>query len=284
MDYVRMFEELPFDRNNPLFSHRHMRLVELFYSWHKALISYVFEEKSWYTYTGKKWEKDYEGLFVMGLCNNFVDGMITFANNYDGEREMSSLSSFPAKYDAEQMRTRLVQGTKNLARKSIASFDQNVNLINCQNGTLNLETFILQPHNPEDYIMQICGVTYDINANTEQWEHFIDEIMLNDKETARYLQKALGYCLTGKTWLEKFFIFYGMRTRNGKGTLSETIRNVLGDYGRTAQAPTFAHRPRDGAAASPDIARLKGARYVNSPEPDKTITLNAALDEAIDRW
>jgi putative DNA primase/helicase len=71
--------------------------------------------------------------------------------------------------------------------------------------------------------------------------------------------------LPGETDLECFFILYGSTTRNGKSTLTETIAYILGDYARTIQAQTLAKRPPDGSAATPDIARLKGARLVNTP-------------------
>jgi len=101
--------------------------------------------------------------------------------------------------------------------------------------------------------------------------------MCGDSETARFLQKAFGYCLSGGTNLECFFILYGNTTRNGKSTLSETIAYILGDYARTVQPQTLSRRPNDGATASPDIARLKGARLVNVPEPEKGLELNVAL-------
>jgi putative DNA primase/helicase len=87
----------------------------------------------------------------------------------------------------------------------------------------------------------------------------------------------LGYALSGDTALECFFILYGEKTRNGKSTLTETIAHILGDYARTIQPQTLSRRPSDGSAASPDIARLKGARLVNMPEPEKGLELNIAL-------
>jgi putative DNA primase/helicase len=77
--------------------------------------------------------------------------------------------------------------------------------------------------------------------------------------------------------LECFFIIYGVTTRNGKTTLAETVAHILGEYARTVQPQTLSHRPSDGAAPSPDVARLKGARLVNVPEPEKGLELNTAL-------
>jgi len=59
--------------------------------------------------------------------------------------------------------------------------------------------------------------------------------------------------------------------------LIDAVTNVIGDYASAIQPQTFARRSMDGAAASPDIARLKGARLVNMPEPEKGLELNTAL-------
>jgi putative DNA primase/helicase len=87
----------------------------------------------------------------------------------------------------------------------------------------------------------------------------------------------LGYALTGLTEYECFFILYGQTSRNGKTTLTETVAHILADYAVTSQPQTFARRPSDGAAPSPDVARLQGARLVNMPEPEKGMELNTAL-------
>ncbi|MDR1350338.1 MAG: hypothetical protein LBJ59_06095 [Zoogloeaceae bacterium] len=77
--------------------------------------------------------------------------------------------------------------------------------------------------------------------------------------------------------VNSFYILYGASTRNGKSTLTEAIGFILGDYARTVQPQTLAKRSSDGAALSPDIARLKGARFVCTPEPEKGLELNSAL-------
>ena len=107
--------------------------------------------------------------------------------------------------------------------------------------------------------------------------YFAKHLMCGDTDTAKFLQKAIGYCLTGGTDLECFFILHGATTRNGKSTLTGTIEYILSDYARSVQPQTLSRRPSDGASPSPDIARLKVARLVNMPEPEKGLELNVAL-------
>jgi putative DNA primase/helicase len=103
--------------------------------------------------------------------------------------------------------------------------------------------------------------------------------MCNDADLALYLQKALGYALTGDTSLECLFILYGATSRNGKGTTMETFLRIMGDYGKTSNPEMLSTKFGNTNASGPseEIARLAGVRFVNISEPEKKITFNAAL-------
>ena len=112
----------------------------------------------------------------------------------------------------------------------------------------------------------------------ERWITFLNEILLGDQELIRYIQKVIGYAMSGDTRLECMFILYGPSTRNGKGTLMETILRVLGEYGRTAKPDMLSKKGfADSAGPSEDVARLNGARLVNVSEPEKSMVLDASL-------
>ena len=124
----------------------------------------------------------------------------------------------------------------------------------------------------------VSGVNYDPNARSELWERVVNDVMENDSEKAVYLQKALGYGLTGDTSEECFFLLYGATTRNGKGTLSETYRTMQGGYGRATRPETITQKDKANSnAPTEDIARLAGARSVNISELGKQMVLSSAL-------
>jgi putative DNA primase/helicase len=101
--------------------------------------------------------------------------------------------------------------------------------------------------------------------------------MLEDKETAAFMQTAFGYALTGETRYECLFVLYGKLTRNGKGTLCESVMRVMGDYGRSVKVETIAQKHNQlGNMPSEDFARLAGVRFANISEPDQRLELNAA--------
>jgi len=277
MDYFTLFKEKHIE-DNAEYPHNDIGIARLFYDLHSAAICYVVEAKTWYTYNGKRWLKDDGGLWVMERCKDFSQALAKYAETLDdGSDESKAFMKYTSGFHSRRRREGLLSDARSIAPKSLNSFDRDRTLFNCQNGTYSLSESALRPHRAEDYITKISRVKYSDSAVCERWMRFIGEVMSGDTETARFLQKALGYCLSGETALECFFILYGSTTRNGKTTLSETVAHVLGDYARTIQPQTLARRPNDGAAASPDIARLKGARLVNMPEPEKGLELNIAL-------
>ena len=274
MDYINKITEAGFGEN-PLYPQNDIGIARLFFDLHKGAVLYVSEAKSWYAYDGKRWDKDEGGFKTMELCKLFVQAFGEYAAIHHADEK--EFLKWAGKLTARRNREGILRDAMSIAPVSIADFDKDLTLLNVLNGTLNLRTFALQQQNPADMITKLAPVRYDVKARFPRWEQFIDEITCGNTELAVYLQKAIGYALTGLTEYEVFFILYGEKTRNGKTTLIETIANILGDYTRNTQAQSLARRSIDGAAATPDMARLKGARLVTVPEPEKGLELNIAL-------
>ena len=144
------------------------------------------------------------------------------------------------------------------------TFDRDPLLLNCLNGTIDLQTGELRPHNRADYITKICPVEYDPQAKCPRWELFVLEVMNSDAEMVAFIQRGVGYAVTGLTKEQIWFFLYG-RGANGKGTFLDAIANVLGDHVVTAPPETFLESQ---AHIRNDLARLKGARLVIAQEPD----------------
>lgn len=120
-------------------------------------------------------------------------------------------------------------------------------------------------------------VGYVPDAANEGFSKFIEEITSGDKEKAIFLQKALGYGISGDTRYECMFFLYGETTRNGKGTLMESVLSVMGDYGRAVRPETVALKSNNNSSnPTEDIARLAGIRFANISEPSRGLFLNAA--------
>jgi len=274
MDYIVKIKEAGFGES-PSYPQNDIGIARLFYDLHSDVLRYVIEPKTWFAYDGGRWTQT-KGLFnAAERCKDFTQGFIEYALKYHGDDK--EYLKYAAKSTGRRNREGILNDARSIAPMSISEFDRDRLLFNCPNGTLDLRTFGLRPHNPNDFITKLSGAKFNHKAEMSRWESFIGEVMCGDVDTAAYLQKALGYTLTGLTEYDSFYILYGATTRNGKSTLIDAVTNVLGDYACTIQPQTFARRSTDGAAASPDIARLKGARLVNMPEPEKGLELNAAL-------
>ena len=127
-------------------------------------------------------------------------------------------------------------------------------------------------------LSKICNVNYDPSATCPEWDKFLQEIMLGNKEKIQYLQKIAGLSLTGNTEQESCWILYGSTTRNGKSTFCETLIHMLGDYALTMKPESLAVKQNlDSRQASGDIARLAGCRFVNASEPPKRMLFDTAL-------
>jgi P4 family phage/plasmid primase-like protien len=158
-----------------------------------------------------------------------------------------------------------------------AQLDRSLDLINVLNGTLDLSNGQLRPHDPADRITKLVDCDYDPVAKCPRWEEFIRKIFLDNEELVAYVQEAVGYSLTGHTSEDCIFFLYGTGA-NGKSTLIDGLKLILGEYQTQANYETFVNK-RDsggGSSHSEDVVRLKGARLVVASEINASQTINDA--------
>lgn len=250
-----------------------------FADYFKPIARFDRERGIWYVYDGKIWQPDENALAVAELAKILADRLYSFALQITDEDTRNRYIKRVQKLQMRKNRRTMIEDAKSVYPVSHTVFDRNTDLFNCQNGTLNLTTGEFRPHDPADFLTMMSGITYDPDASCPRWEQFISEVMCNDADLALYLQKALGYALTGDTSLECLFILYGATSRNGKGTTMETFLKIMGDYGKTSNPEMLSTKFGNTNASGPseEIARLAGVRFVNISEPEKKITFNAAL-------
>lgn len=176
-------------------------------------------------------------------------------------------------YSAQKAILQMTQGIPGVTVHQ-SKFDGNPMLLNCRNGTLDLEIGRLYPHNRTDYQTKQIRASYDENAQCPVWRKFLHRIMGGDEEMIRYLQAAVGYSLTGSTVNQCMFVMYGNGS-NGKSTFIDTIKHVLADYAGLAAPQTFAEK-RDSQVPN-DVAKLAGLRLVLASEPKAGSVLEESL-------
>ncbi len=146
-------------------------------------------------------------------------------------------------------------------------FDRDPMLLNCSNGIVDLRTGKLRPHNPADMMTKLCPVVYDPKARLDLWDSFLDTMTEGETELQEFLQRAVGYSITGDTGEEVLFFIHG-DTATGKSTFLQAILSTLGDYAMTANFATFL-KNRHGDNIRVDLANMNGKRLIVSSEVDE---------------
>ena len=263
--------------NNKRYSNGDIGFGRLFADMYKDIARYVPERKKWYIFDGKRWVADVGGLMAMELAKELSDALLVYTSTIRDETRRSVFLEVCKKWIQRRFRETYLKEAQSVYPVSMAKFDTDRYLLNCNNGTLDLHTMEFREHRPEDFLTKITSVDYLPSATSSRFIKFIDEITSHDAEKALFLQKALGYGISGDTRYECLFFLYGELTRNGKGTLMESCLSVLGDYGRAVRPETIAQKNNTNSQApSEDIARLAGIRFANISEPSRGLLLNAA--------
>ena len=245
----------------------------------KALYRYNVDTKCWMFYNGKYWELDKEATKVSVTLKFFTDALSQYSsmNNIEQNHYNEALNKSVKKLGGKNKRDTILKDSMSELPISNAELDSKKNLINLTNGTFNLDTYTLQPHCSDDLISMVANVEFNQNASHEQFAKFLKEIFEDNTDKINYLQRVLGYSLTSSTKEDTMFILYGESTRNGKTTLIETLLEMSGDYGKQTAPETFAMKKfADSRTARGDLARLRGARIVNSPELQKDMIVDSA--------
>jgi len=239
--------------------------AERLISRHGQDLLYCYPWKSWLVWGGRRWLKDETGEVERRAAET--------ARSFLEDQLVQIKQALKLQYKAR------LQAMIHLARMQApvlpADLDAAPWLFNVQNGTLDLRTGQLRPHNQADKLTKLAPVEYDPAAKCPTFDRFILEIMNNRPELVSYLARIFGYALTGNISEQCFFLFYGLGA-NGKSTLLEAMRALLGDYAAQAEFSAFLDQGRDQGVRN-DIAALRGARLVTAVEANAGKRLDESL-------
>jgi putative DNA primase/helicase len=146
-----------------------------------------------------------------------------------------------------------------------ADLDCDPFVLNVLNGTLDLRTGQLRPHRRDELLTKLCRTEYRPDATCPQWDAFLYRVMDRNWDLITYLQRVVGYALTGDVGEQVIFFFHGSGA-NGKSTLLGTVKDMLGDYG--CQAVSELLMAKAGEAHPTERADLFGRRFVCTIETD----------------
>jgi putative DNA primase/helicase len=237
-------------------------------------VRFVYAWGKWLVWDATRWAVDDTGS-IMRAAKDTVMAMYREASEIQSDGKRQAFVEWTRKSESAGKLSAMIDLAKTERRISIRpeALDANNWLLNCRNGVIDLRTFEFKEHDPQLLITKRVNVDYDKRAKCPTWVKFIKRVMGNDEEMVDYLQRALGYTLTGDVGEQCLFFMIGTG-RNGKSTFIETLITLMSEY--TVKLPTESLMARAGTGIPNEIARMKGMRLVVARETDE----NQRLAEA----
>lgn len=261
--------------------------------------------RGWLAWTGTHWDAERGARRARELAHEVAAGIRTEAAALEAQAERQIKDGQAAA--AERARDRaealfkwavtsgnagrtsaLLEQSEPYLTVEREDLDRDALAITCLSGTLRLrpragDVVDLDHlgHEPRDRITKCAAAAYDPEADCPLWRAHLERCLPNP-EVRSYLQRALGYAMTGEVSEQAFFLLLGSG-QDGKTTTINIVRRVLGTYAATADVRSFLDgQRRSGADASPDMARLAGdVRLLSADEPPRGAKLNEGLIKSI---
>jgi putative DNA primase/helicase len=230
--------------------HTDCDLAARFAERHADDLRYVGAWSKWLYYNAKVWKVEATHLardLTKMLCQEAA-----------AECEMRGMAS-----------SKTVAGVQTLAAAdrriaaTVEQWDADPWLLNTPGGVVDLRTGKMREHRPGDHLTKITAVAP--SDGCPLWLKFLDRIFGSDADLVAYVQRMLGYSLTGCTQEHAMFFGYGTGS-NGKSVLLDTVAGIFGDYHATAPIETFTISAGDRHPT--ELARLVGARLVTAVETE----------------
>jgi len=235
-------------------------------------IRFSYGPQQWLLWDGRRWKTDERGTIVK-YCKQTALSILNEAKRVIGETQSRML----AWATTSQRRERLTAMAA-LAQPELGvgpdQLDADPWLLNCLNGTIDLRTAVLRPHDPGDLITKLAPVEFDPNAKCPRFDQFLTEIFGEDVSMIDFIQRVHGYALTGDVREQYLFIYFG-EGNNGKNVLLDTISEAMGDYG--CEAPPDLLTVRKYPEHPTEIADLLGIRLAIASETEREAELRLQL-------
>lgn len=267
-----------------------------------------FANNVWYRFTGHIWEESDKGVHLQCRLSSdiwkvFQERKVEYAQRLASmddcghkkqEREMTcvccktsfmedSLNGICKKLKTTKFKDNVMKECRELFLDELFALraDENKNLVAFNNGVYDSSTFTFRDGRPEDYITFSTKVDFDPDTPHEQhpcWPEVrkLLENVLPDAEVRDYFVKHMATLLIGGNEAQKFHILTGSGS-NGKSMLMNLVTTALGDYAVKVPISLLTQGRNKSSAASPEVIRIKGKRFVTMQEPDEGVALNSGL-------
>lgn len=259
-DALRMIEASPTERNTDLGNAR--RLIRQ----HGADMRYA-PGLGWLVWDDARWRADDNGE-TMRRAKDTVQAIYAEAARESDDTRRQQLAKWAASSESVNRLGAMIElaRTEPGVHISVEALDADPWLLGVANGVIDLSTGRLRSACREDLITKRVPVVFDPKAECPEFKKFLHRIFNGDKNLIAYVQRAVGYSLTGDTREQCLFLLHGTG-ENGKSTLLNALGAVLGEYATTTPTSTLMAKNHDSIPN--DIARLRGARFVDAVETEE---------------
>lgn len=243
-------------------------------------LRYCFPWSRWLVYRDGHWAADDLGL-VMQMAKRTVGLIYNEAAVAASGAQQIALGNHAKKTQSADRLRAMVDLARSEPGVPVlpAALDGQHDLVNFSNGTLDLTTGILRAHDPADLITVLLPYAHNPVACCPTWDAFLARVFNGKADMIAFIQRAVGYSLTGRQDEQCFFFLYGTGA-NGKSVFLHVLRALFGNAAKSATFSTFL-KQRDTGRPRPDLARLAGARLVTSAEAGNGQQFDEELLKAI---
>ena len=241
----------------------------------------------WLHWTGSHWASDNDGARAVELSKECArrwtaDALHAFRQKQTQDNgrlvktalALESASHLRAAADLAQSDPRIVISTPEL--------DRDPWKFCVQNGTIDLRTGALAPHRREDFITKQAPVDYVPGVTHDALNRCLENMEKTSPGMPGFMARCFGAALTGDTSCEALFMLQG-EGGSGKTTITEAFAGMLGAYAVKLPFNSFCltKHGRAPGAASPDLVKLRGARFAYASEGDQSAKLDAGQVKAL---
>jgi len=166
----------------------------------------------------------------------------------------------------------------------VKKVDEDRRLLACRNGVFDMRTMEFREGKQDDYLSFTTNLDVDPDMHYSAYpawpevDEFIRRVLPNEV-VREYFMQHISMCLAG-LGCQRFHILTGSGS-NGKSMLMNLIETALGDYACKVPISLITQQRNKSSAASPEIVRLKGRRFVTMQEPDEAVPINTGLMKEI---
>lgn len=254
----------------------------------------LFVDKTPFVWDGKIWIEDKNTAVIAGLCRNTAKVLTSKILDYvsalkledkEASKKVGTLQKYVNKFSNITTRAHIISAMATLSYTTLDKFNTHDNLLNLQNGIINLDTNELIPHNRKYYFSIVTPSSYDPASEAPDILSFIamgcgelgfgcPNITFGDflsnidaYPSTRMMLQVLGYSLSGQNLYKNFFLAYTPKGDAGRSTLLSLMSKLLGEFSATISGELLLDSfDKSSSRFQSQLAKIRFARAILTSE------------------